>query len=256
MLYSGADVELWEFLMRETEDIQLRKAFQDSLKSMQRYCVNLSCRHRQLVEHFGQNLDCENCGACDICLEELQPVTDSLIVGQKVASSIVRQGQRYGAAYTAQVLKGKSLERIRENKHHELSTYGLLRDESEQQIRSWIDQLLSQGFLKKVGEYNCLEVTERGWKMLRGEERPHLLMLRPARKKSKREDDHWKASIAICSKNSGFCGCDLLVRRAFHLTLSSVMPRFATWLDSVPPPLRISAVFMVLAPRRSESTAK
>ncbi|MBL8816924.1 MAG: DNA helicase RecQ [Planctomyces sp.] len=191
LLYSGGDVETWEYLMRDIADPEVLQASRASLKSMQRYCISLTCRHQQLVRHFGQSLESQNCGACDVCLEEMQPVDEPLIVGQKVLSSIVRQGQRFGAAYTAHVLKGRKNKRIIEYKHDQLSTYGLLKDESEHQIRNWIDQLVSLGCIRQVGEFNCLEVTDKGWQILRGEYKPQLLMIRQTAKKQTRED-HWE----------------------------------------------------------------
>ncbi len=178
LLYSAGDVETWEFLMKDIEDPAVRAVGQKSLRDMQGYCMSTRCRHRQLVEHFGQSLENSNCGACDICLNELQPVKDALIVGQKILSSVVRQGQRFGASYTAQVLRGSKAKRILENKHDQLSTWGLLKDEAEAQIRNWIDQLLSQGYLRQVGEYSCLEVTGTGRQLLKGELVPSLLRVR------------------------------------------------------------------------------
>ena len=78
------------------------------LGQMYRYCSGVSCRHRTILRYFGQNLDKENCGACDICLSEIQGVPNALVVAQKILSSIIRQGERFGADYTAGVLIGSS----------------------------------------------------------------------------------------------------------------------------------------------------
>jgi ATP-dependent DNA helicase RecQ len=154
LLYAANDVDTWEFLMQDTEDPAVLDAGRESLQAMKQYCVSTRCRHAQLVEHFGQILEASNCGACDFCLKEMEPVSDPLIVGQKILSSVVRQGERFGAAYTAQVLRGSRAKRIVENGHDKLTTHGLMKDESEPQLRNWIDQLLSQGFLRQAGEFN------------------------------------------------------------------------------------------------------
>jgi len=49
--------------------------------------------------------------------------------------------------------------------------------------RDWIEQLVGQAYLEKAGEYNVLHVTERGWRVLHGEEVPTLL--KPAEKRVK-----------------------------------------------------------------------
>ena len=191
LLYAARDVDTWEFLMKDTEDPALRQAGQRAVSAMQQYCVSTRCRHRQLVEHFGQTLENDNCGACDFCLNEMQPVDEPMILGQKILSCVVRQGERFGAAYTAQVLRGSKAKRIVENGHEKLSTWGLLKDEPEPQLRNWFDQLLSQGFLRQVGEYNCLEVTPLGRQLLKGQATPMLLRLQVA-ESAQPVDDQWQ----------------------------------------------------------------
>lgn len=191
LLYAANDTDTWEYLMKDTEDPAVRQAGQRAVSAMQQYCVSTRCRHRQLVEHFGQTLENENCGACDFCLNEMQPVDEPMILGQKILSCVVRQGERFGAAYTTQVLRGSKGKRIVENGHDKLSTWGLLKDEPEPQLRNWFDQLLSQGFLRQVGEYNTLEVTPLGRQLLKGQATPMLLRLQVA-ESAQPLDDQWQ----------------------------------------------------------------
>ena len=191
LLYAANDADTWGYLMKDTEDPEILRAGQQSVSAMKQYCVSTRCRHRQLVEHFGQQLEADNCGACDFCLNEMQPVEEPLILGQKILSCVVRQGERFGAAYTAQVLRGSKAKRIVENGHDKLSTWGLLKDEPEPQLRNWIDQLLSQGFLRQVGEYNCLEVPPAGRQLLKGLATPTLLRLQVA-ESAQPLDDQWE----------------------------------------------------------------
>jgi ATP-dependent DNA helicase RecQ len=128
-----------------------------------------------------------------MCLGELDCIDDALETAQKILSCIVRLGQRFGGSYTAAVLTGSNDKRILENKHDALSTYGLLRDYSKHTVHDWIEQLEGQGYLEKVGEYNVLSVTEKGWQVLRGSDTPRLL--RPAQKPakvSKVVEDSWE----------------------------------------------------------------
>ena len=114
-----------------------------------------------------------------MCLGQLDLVDDPLIVGQKILSCVLRLQQRFGADYTAKVLNGSEEARSEQFRHHELSTWGLLRDEQLRTVRDWIEQLVSQGFLDKVGEYNLLQVTATGRQLLKGQVAPRLL--RPAK---------------------------------------------------------------------------
>jgi ATP-dependent DNA helicase RecQ len=137
----------------------------------------------------------DNCGACDVCLGEIDSMEDSLVTSQKILSCVVRLKEYFGADYTAAVLLGSKEQRILANRHDALSTYGLLTEYSKHIVRAWIEQLLGQGFLEKVGEYNVLARTERGWRVLKGEETP--LLLKPVKKEKKKkvskiEKDSWE----------------------------------------------------------------
>jgi ATP-dependent DNA helicase RecQ len=95
LLYAANDADTWEYLMKDTEDPEVLRAGQRSVAAMKQYCVSTRCRHRQLVEHFGQQLEADNCGACDFCLNEMKPVEEPLILGQKILSCVIRQGERF-----------------------------------------------------------------------------------------------------------------------------------------------------------------
>ena len=127
------------------------------LAGIDRYCTGVTCRHRAIVGYFGQQLESANCGACDVCLAELDLVEDALVVGQKILSCVFRLDENFGGDYTAQVLAGSREQRILDNGHDKLSTWGILQEHDRKCIRNWIEQLVGQGFLEKKGEYNVLK---------------------------------------------------------------------------------------------------
>ncbi|MFO0903545.1 MAG: DNA helicase RecQ [Pirellulales bacterium] len=174
LLFSGSDVMSWKQRWA-ADDAQPPVGALESLDAMAAYCTGAVCRHRALVRYFGQDLDQPACGACDICLGQVDLAPDALIIGQKILSSVMRQQQRFGGEYTALVLRGSQDQRILANGHQKLSTYGLLKHESQRAVRDWIEQLVGQGYMNKVGEYGVLEVTPLGWQLLRGESTPRLL---------------------------------------------------------------------------------
>ena len=118
---------------------------------------------------------------------------DATVLAQKILSCVVRLGERYGAAYTTDVLTGAATLRIEENGHNTLSTYGLLSGEKRAAVREWIDQLIDQGALRREGEFNLLKVTPKGWRILRGETVPRLLTPRgPRISRSKAAEQSWE----------------------------------------------------------------
>lgn len=179
LFWTAGNFVTWRKMLGDLPEDAFRQA-DASLRSMERFCNGVVCRHRVLVEHFGQSYPNDNCGACDVCLEQLDQVADPKVLGQKILSCVVRVNQNFGAEYVAQVLTGSQEARIVDNGHDQLSTWGLLKDEKKTHVRDWIEQLASQGFLKRIGEYNVLQVTETGWQILKGNATPTLL--KPAKK--------------------------------------------------------------------------
>ncbi|QDT89254.1 ATP-dependent DNA helicase RecQ [Gimesia algae] len=174
LLYSEQDAMIWKRILEDQPDESKTSALQ-SLRAMQNYCHSFDCRHRYLMQHFGQDLeqDCET--GCDLCRGDFQKVEDAQIIGQKILSSIFRQDQNFGASYTAAVLKGSKDKKVLANGHNNLSTYGLLKTESLSTIRNWINQLASQGYLTKTAEYQQLRITKTGRLLLKGEITPQLM---------------------------------------------------------------------------------
>jgi ATP-dependent DNA helicase RecQ len=192
LFYSGSDYLIWKSILEESE-AQTMEIGNAKLGQMYRYCSGVACRHRTILSYFGQTLDQENCQACDICLGEVEGVPDAMIVAQKILSSILRQGERFGADYTAGVLIGSREDRILSNRHDQLSTYGLLKDATRSAVRDWIEQLAEQECIQRVGEYGVLKLTNKGRLVLKGKEHP-LLLESPKKKKSpkpKIEKDSW-----------------------------------------------------------------
>ncbi|MEZ6057186.1 MAG: DNA helicase RecQ [Planctomycetaceae bacterium] len=174
LFYNAGDMASWRRILSDQPPDVLKHSLH-SLDRIAQYCEGVSCRHRMLVQHFGQTLDADCGHACDFCLDEKEMVSDPLVTSQKILSSVFRQEQRFGADYTALVLKGSKDKRIIENGHDRLSTYGLLSTEEKGTILDWVGQLVQQGFLRKVGEYNVLQITAEGGAVLKGDVTPRLM---------------------------------------------------------------------------------
>ncbi|MBI2827019.1 MAG: DNA helicase RecQ [Planctomycetia bacterium] len=192
LLYSDADFVTWRRLQSELSP-EAAKVAQAVLAGIADFCNSAVCRHRTIIRYFGQELPDPYCNACDVCLAEVDLVDDALIVGQKILSCVLRVQERFGADYTAQVLTGSREQRILDNGHDRLSTWGLLAEPGKKAVRDWVEQLVSQQFLRKTGEYNLLSVTPTGRQLLRGEIVPKLT--KPAergRQVSRFERESWE----------------------------------------------------------------
>jgi len=166
LIYSGADFLKWRVMLeRNGEWTNARRTL---LRDMERYAASVGCRHRRLVGYFGEQYEHQDCGACDYCLEELEPVRDPAELARKILSCVARVGQRFGAAHVATVLRGADTDQVRARGHHSLTTFGLLRDASVPEIRGYIEQLLGQGLLRQTeDEFPVLALTDRGVGLLK-----------------------------------------------------------------------------------------
>jgi len=193
LLYSGADFRTWRKLQEELPPAAFDIAMK-LLAGMENYIHSVSCRHRAIMEYFGQFVESTNCDACDVCLEEVEFLAESLVIAQKILSCVVRVGERFGGEHVALVLTGSRDQRITSRGHEQLSTWGLLQGTDKKSIRGWIDQLINQEFLEKSGEYSVLQLTPAGRTVLRGEVTPRLLQPAAAgreRKPSRAAKESW-----------------------------------------------------------------
>jgi ATP-dependent DNA helicase RecQ len=166
LIVSAADFLKWRSLLeRNGELTDQRKTL---LREMERYASGVGCRHRHLVGHFGERYAASECGACDVCLGELEPVEDPVTLARKILSCVARVGQRFGAAHVTNVLRGSTSEQVTARGHDTLSTFGLLRDRTVDEVRGYIDQLLGRGLLRQVDDqYPVLALTGDGVALLK-----------------------------------------------------------------------------------------
>lgn len=140
------------------------------LDAMLALSETVECRRQNLLNYFGQSA--EPCGNCDTCLEKPETF-DGLIPAQKLLSTIVRlkreRNQAFGAGHLIDILRGSSNDRIRQQKHDGLATYGIGADLSDQDWRSVVRQLLARGILVAQGDYGTLAPGEAAAGVLSGE---------------------------------------------------------------------------------------
>ncbi|MDE0394008.1 MAG: DNA helicase RecQ [Gammaproteobacteria bacterium] len=157
------------------------------LDAMLGYCELTTCRRQTLLAYFGESLS-ERCGNCDNCLT---PVAswDATEACQKALSCVYRTGQRFGAGYLIDVLRGLGNERIRRFGHNRIPTHGVGADIDPYRWRSVFRQLVARGLLSVDMEgYGSLRLTEASWPVLRGEEKVLMRQdVRPAHAKPGRK---------------------------------------------------------------------
>ena len=154
------------------KNIELQK-----LDAMLAVCETAECRRVMLLRHFGEHS--EPCGHCDNCLHP--PVRfDGTLLVQKLLSCIYRVGQCFATGYVINVLRGKADDWIRDNRHQELSTFGIGADLTDKDWRAVVRQSIGLGLLQVDSQHHHrLLLTEAARDVLKNR---RTVMLRPLKR--------------------------------------------------------------------------
>ena len=199
LVYSTADFMKWRLMLERNGE--LTDASRRLLRDMERYAASVGCRHKHLVTYFGETYSRADCSACDYCLDELETVSEPVVVARKVLSCVARVGQRFGIAHVAGVLCGSETDQITARGHQNLTTFGLLRDASSSEVRGYVEQLIAHGFLRQTDDaFPVVGLTERGVELLKNPDSAADLVLarqrRPAKDRlparSRIESESWQ----------------------------------------------------------------
>ena len=196
LLHSASDVVRWQGLVErsaeeaidqgaDAADVDRNTAAQiELLQHTTRWCRANICRHRALVEYFGHEWAGADegpggCGACDVCLGEVELLDDSHTVACKIVSCVARLahlGQQFGAGHVADILTGSRSQRILELRHDELTTHGLLSEFARNQVVDLIGQLVAFGALARTpGDRPVVITGSEARALLKGEMKIELV---------------------------------------------------------------------------------
>ncbi|HLJ12562.1 MAG TPA: DNA helicase RecQ [Planctomycetaceae bacterium] len=182
LLYSAADVMLWKKLMKKSVgaseapvDPQYLENAYRHLADIENYCRPVKCRHRSLVEYFGQQYASDKCGACDLCLGKSEPLAEAQTIAKKILSCVYRVNESFGIAHVSAVLRGANTAAIRAREHDKLSTYGILKEHSQRELADWAGQLVGLGLVDQVGsEFPILKLNAASWEVMKDQRQARL----------------------------------------------------------------------------------
>ncbi|MBV9634640.1 MAG: DNA helicase RecQ [Methylobacteriaceae bacterium] len=138
------------------------------LDAMIALCEAPACRRQTLLAHFDEASD--PCGHCDLCTGGVS-LYDGTIDAQKVLSAVARTGQRFGAGYLINVLRGEATDAICRNQHDAIKTFGVGRDRNKRAWGAIIRQLFAaQALAIASDEHGGFCLTEKGDAIMRGRE--------------------------------------------------------------------------------------
>jgi ATP-dependent DNA helicase RecQ len=183
-LYFGAgDIRTAEFLIQQKIDPTTgapleaeQRVARQQLRQVLNYAESADCR-RAIQLHYFDEVFATPCGACDNCCEP--PSTqDYSVEARQFLSCIARlaqRGERFGAAYIIEILRGARTERILSRGHDSLSVYGIGKNRAAEQWRSLARSLMHQRLIEQTQDgYSVLSLNESSWQILRSERSFHL----------------------------------------------------------------------------------
>ncbi|MBB1398152.1 DNA helicase RecQ [Pseudoalteromonas sp. SG44-8] len=168
MYFDPADIGRVRRFFEDIEDEQRRRVEEQRFNAMASFAEAQTCRRQILLNYFSE-YQREPCGNCDICLNPPKSF-DGTLVAKQALSCVYRAEQRFGLGYIVELLRGANTSRIRDNNHHQLSTYGIGKDHSSEFWLSILRQLIHQGLLSQdITQGSALRLTEGARAILKGQ---------------------------------------------------------------------------------------
>src|SRR5205807_1847186 len=104
LFHSAQDYSRWDRIMaRSAEEsaqpAETLAAQRQLLEDMHRLASGPVCRHAALSRYFGQAYEHTSCGACDVCLEEVETMAGAGELAQKVIACVSDLRERFGVGH-------------------------------------------------------------------------------------------------------------------------------------------------------------
>jgi ATP-dependent DNA helicase RecQ len=162
LFYSRGDVaKIRSLLDRDGSDERFVRLALRKLLDMSEYCESPSCRRKFLLNYFGEEYSAENCGSCDNC-DHPGEMIDGTAVAKKIVACIQQLPSPYGVALISDVLTGVKSSRVRNYHLDKLPAFAAGKEYPQSQIRTWIGELIRQGYLARTGDtYPVVRLTQK-----------------------------------------------------------------------------------------------
>ena len=185
LLYSRGDYSRVRSMLEHDDagERNLRLALK-KLQDMTEYCETSTCRRKYLLNYFGEDYTEENCASCDNC-DHPPDMIDSTEPAMMIVGCVKQLPSRFGIELISDVLRGSKSTKIQEYHLDILPAYGSGKKYSKAQYRTWINELVRQGYLDRAGDkYPVICCTGKSEELLRG--RARVMLPVPERETVKR----------------------------------------------------------------------
>ena len=174
LLFSPGDVHTQKYLVEDGIENSERKRVQyKKLQQMVDLVYSNTCYRKNILNYFGE-IFLDDCNNCSNCLNEGE-VVDKTLDAQKVISCIARMKRSFGATMIIDVLRGSKNKKVLDLGFDTLTTYGIMKNYSNEDLKTFINTLVSHGFLDVVenigprGSFPTIKLNEQSLKVIRQE---------------------------------------------------------------------------------------
>ncbi|MDO4516467.1 MAG: DNA helicase RecQ [Bacillota bacterium] len=177
LLYAPGDIRTAKYLIEHPSEQETlseeerRRVVEQGLARLEQmigYCKTTDCLRGYILDYFGQAHEaaCGNCGNCTADFAERDITRQAQMILSCVKRISDHLGYSLGATGVMQTLRGSKNKRILSLGLDTISTYGLMRDTSRQELQGMIDSLENQGYLRTHVSHGGLMLTERAGAVL------------------------------------------------------------------------------------------
>lgn len=165
LLYSGQDIIINKHLINLGTNYSFKQFQMGKLQTIINYVNTTRCLREYILAYFEQEAD-SHCDNCSNCLSEIKKI-DKTLDSQKILSCIYRLEQRYGMTTVLDCLKGANNKNARDKNLKDISTFGIMKENSPAYIKDLIGVLVADGYIKVTGApYPVLKLTEKSKEVL------------------------------------------------------------------------------------------
>ena len=168
-LYGADDIRLRRSQIDEgLASNDRKKADHGRLNSLLGLAEARRCRRRVLLRYFGD--DIQTCNNCDLC-DTAPLLFDGTKHVRMALSAILRTEERFGAGYLIDILRGKSTDKIKQNGHDKLPTFGIGQDYSKSEWQGVFRQMMGYDLVRPdIERFGAFRMTEMARPILRNEQ--------------------------------------------------------------------------------------
>ncbi|KGK99578.1 ATP-dependent DNA helicase RecQ [Methanococcoides methylutens] len=140
------------------------------LRDMIDYCESTTCRRKVLLSYFGEELESDYCGGCDVCLKP-RDTFDASDAARTLLSCVDEVNERFGMTHIVDIISGSMAKKIKSYKHDRLKSHGTGDGYSKSEWLDMAREMVRLGYLDVKGaRYPLLSLNKKSREILAGGE--------------------------------------------------------------------------------------